>query len=917
MKFSFVFCKMMVHCCLLEMHMFHQASLKLGMDRAVLAHARQEQEDSASSPDSGKLQLSAKEIDELLKRGAYDVFREDDTEQTEFVEADIDSILDRRSHVVNYDGSANPLSNSLGSFSKASFVSADETEDVDINDPDFWKKAVGLNNDNPSVAFDEEPIRSFEDDVATLPQQRKRKAVQMYGDSETVDDVQLNKALLAQQREWEKKEKERLRKENERERKEKERERKEAERQLRIDALAAVKAAKSAKAEKSAAEKQEKADKIAQALAQKLAQKEAQKEAQRQAQIQKQQFEAAKPSASHRVPPAQWGPHARDRVLRALSLFGFGRWHRIRRESGGGLRELKDVEEFSRFYLLLCGLLTSHEERSKSDMDFIGDSVICARLVDTLTREGELNIIIPRSLYEDKFIGKLKAGLALKTLNKLDMCTCLNLLIETAAENACRAKGVAFSDAPLDIDELVSNVTDEELAQYLPLGDLRPQWARLTSWWDRECDRHLLIGVFKHGYGKFELIRDDPNLVFAKKFAALSKLSGHGDGNNDDVNGQVREVKYELHQASDDSGYDHHRAHVPGSGFSAFQRFSLQSMSQSEDQSETITNVEDTTVGDLTPYEANTDYNDDDEDQERDGDGGETQPSETYHSSVYSFQVGEDTEQGDEEMYSPTTPMVQGEQEGDNESMDISEPVSVKMEVKSSRSIFDALVSSMSEEEKAAALLSSAYSGSLEALDSISKHDNVTMNDTSDIAGDEEVQETQEVLPPPPTTPKSTGGGRHEVVQRAKNPLPENRPFEMYEADAMPIQVTLTGNRECQVLIPVHRKSQYRGVFSQPGSCRWVTLHGDTNPTMVGCFDTELEASKAYDHEARKRDGMNAICNFDRSGARVLGVGPALIPPPMPSHRSSKFRGVRASGSKWTCQISYEVGSFVICYVVS
>ena len=37
---------------------------------------------------------------------------------------------------------------SLGSFSKASFVSKDEKEDVDINDPDFWQKAVGLTKDS-------------------------------------------------------------------------------------------------------------------------------------------------------------------------------------------------------------------------------------------------------------------------------------------------------------------------------------------------------------------------------------------------------------------------------------------------------------------------------------------------------------------------------------------------------------------------------------------------------------------------------------------------------------------------------------------------------------------------------------------------------------------------------------------------
>ena len=151
--------------------MFHQASMKLGMDRAVLAHARAtEGEEAASEKSQGKYAISAKEIDELLKRGAYDVFREDDTEQQEFEEADIDAILSRRAHKVNYNSSGQATGiSSIGNFSKASFVSADQKEDVDINDPDFWRKAVGLT----------ELIQAGEEEIVDLPQQRKRKQTQV------------------------------------------------------------------------------------------------------------------------------------------------------------------------------------------------------------------------------------------------------------------------------------------------------------------------------------------------------------------------------------------------------------------------------------------------------------------------------------------------------------------------------------------------------------------------------------------------------------------------------------------------------------------------------------------------------------------------------------------------------------------
>lgn len=42
-----------------------------------------------------QLDLASEEIDHLLKRGAYDVFREDDEEGKDFVEANIDDIMKR------------------------------------------------------------------------------------------------------------------------------------------------------------------------------------------------------------------------------------------------------------------------------------------------------------------------------------------------------------------------------------------------------------------------------------------------------------------------------------------------------------------------------------------------------------------------------------------------------------------------------------------------------------------------------------------------------------------------------------------------------------------------------------------------------------------------------------------------------
>ena len=57
------------------------------------------------------------------------------------------------------------------------------------------------------------------------------------------------------------------------------------------------------------------------------------------------------------------------------------------------------------------------------------------------------------------------------------------------------------------------------------------------TWWDKECDIHFLIGVFLHGYGRYDIIRDDPSLCFGKKIeevkAATKIFERENEGEND------------------------------------------------------------------------------------------------------------------------------------------------------------------------------------------------------------------------------------------------------------------------------------------------------------------------------------------------------------------------------------------------
>lgn len=44
-----------------------------------------------------------------------------------------------------------------------------------------------------------------------------------------------------------------------------------------------------------------------------------------------------------------------------------------------------------------------------------------------------------------------------------------------------------------------------------------------APWWDEDADKSLLIGVFKHGHDKFNLMRQDPNLCFLSKCGPPNK----------------------------------------------------------------------------------------------------------------------------------------------------------------------------------------------------------------------------------------------------------------------------------------------------------------------------------------------------------------------------------------------------------
>ncbi|XP_039510570.1 chromodomain-helicase-DNA-binding protein 8 isoform X1 [Pimephales promelas] len=114
-----------------EREMLDKASLKLGLDRAVLQSMSGNKDNSVN----GIQQFSKKEIEDLLRKGAYAAIMDENDEGSRFCEEDIDQILQRRATTITIE------SEGKGStFSKASFVASENRTDIALDDPEFWQK---------------------------------------------------------------------------------------------------------------------------------------------------------------------------------------------------------------------------------------------------------------------------------------------------------------------------------------------------------------------------------------------------------------------------------------------------------------------------------------------------------------------------------------------------------------------------------------------------------------------------------------------------------------------------------------------------------------------------------------------------------------------------------------------------------
>uniref|UniRef100_H3CAC9 Chromodomain helicase DNA binding protein 7 n=1 Tax=Tetraodon nigroviridis TaxID=99883 RepID=H3CAC9_TETNG len=434
-----------------EREMFDKASLKLGLDKAVLQSMS-----GRENANSGVQQLSKKEIEDLLRKGAYGALMDEEDEGSKFCEEDIDQILQRRTHTITIE------SEGKGStFAKASFVATGNRTDISLEDPDFWQKWA------KKAELDLDAINGRNTLVIDTP--RVRKQTRHY--SSVKEDEMLEFSELESDDD-----------------------------------------------------------------------------------------EPSRPASKPRRPQdkAQGYPRSECfRVEKNLLVYGWGRWSDILAH-GRFKRPMKesDVETICRALLAYCLLHYRGDENIKS---FIWDLITPSEdgSTKTLTNHSGLSTPVPRGRKGKK--GKPPAQpLHVPRADWLANCNPEHILQEDSykrhLKHHCnkvllRVRMLYYLHQEVIGDQaerILEGADSSELDIWIP----QPFHAEVpVDWWDSEADKSLLLGVFKHGYEKYNSMRADPALCFLERVGmpdakAIAAEQRGADMMADGVEGEDEDPEY-------------------------------------------------------------------------------------------------------------------------------------------------------------------------------------------------------------------------------------------------------------------------------------------------------------------------------------------------------------------------------------
>ncbi|XP_052032007.1 chromodomain-helicase-DNA-binding protein 7 isoform X2 [Apodemus sylvaticus] len=438
-----------------EREMFDKASLKLGLDKAVLQSMS-----GRENATNGVQQLSKKEIEDLLRKGAYGALMDEEDEGSKFCEEDIDQILLRRTHTITIE------SEGKGStFAKASFVASGNRTDISLDDPNFWQKWA------KKAELDIDALNGRNNLVIDTP--RVRKQTRLY--SAVKEDELMEFSDLESDSE-------------------------------------------------------------------------------------------EKPCVKPRRPQDKSQGYARSecfRVEKNLLVYGWGRWTDIL-SHGRYKRQLteQDVETICRAILVYC---LNHYRGDENIKSFIWDLITPTADGQTraLLNHSGLSAPVPRGR-KGKKVKAQSTQPVVQDADWLASCNpdalfqedsykkhlkhhCNKVLLRVRMLYYLRQEVIGDQ-----AEKILEGADSSEADVWIP----EPFHAEVPAdWWDREADKSLLIGVFKHGYEKYNSMRADPALCFldrvgmpdAKAIAAEQRgtdmLADGGDGGEFDREDEDPEYK--------------------------------------------------------------------------------------------------------------------------------------------------------------------------------------------------------------------------------------------------------------------------------------------------------------------------------------------------------------------------------------
>ncbi|KPM07329.1 Kismet-like protein, partial [Sarcoptes scabiei] len=430
-----------------EREMFDRASLKLGLDKAVLQSINAQKNMTADN------QMTKKEIEDLLRKGAYGALMEDDAAGDKFCEEDIDMILQRRTTkiVIESEGKGS-------TFSKASFATSDNRTDIEIDDPNFWEKWAKKAN------FDVDELKNRNELIVQEP--RRRTQTKRFGADDAVLDI--------------------------------------SDLDTSTDEEEAISMRTRGSRNRVSSSKKRRKGRI--------------------------YDPEGDEDYAHEI-GFGWTRSEFFKVEKGLLTFGWGRWDECL-QLANFKRNLSqvDVEDISRVILLF------------SLQNYKGDEKVKSFILDLITPISEkTNDFDPTSTPNEanndpeteqhkcrrhkKQKGNVKSiGEELETLDwaKNEKCnpdiqmvdeTYRKHLLRHANKILLRIRLLSYIKTDLvgDLHEKVFNCLH---VREIPVPYCQPDGEPPASWWNEEADKSLIVGVYKHGYDRYNLMRQDPALCF-------------------------------------------------------------------------------------------------------------------------------------------------------------------------------------------------------------------------------------------------------------------------------------------------------------------------------------------------------------------------------------------------------------------